>query len=246
MFMLFKKQPEAVQCLHNHASTFTGESHLTLKYAIRGLLVVGALCGASANAVTITYDSTLDAQGIPTTTVAGATVVNFSAGCTGYASCFGNGAIVQGSLPGRYAAPGLLSDTNPYLSVPLDLSQTTLSATLLLPTTANYFGLFWGSIDDYNTLSFLLNGSTVASFTGLDITSPANGNQSAPATNTYVNFFDLPTFNGVVISSTQYAFESDNHAYASVPEPATLALLSAGLLGMGVGRRRRKVTSMPA
>jgi hypothetical protein len=192
----------------------------------------------SANAVLITFDSTPDGAGLPTTTVAGATVVNFSSGCGAYASCGGNGAIVTGSSA-QYAAPGHLDENNPYLTVPSNLNTSWLSVDFGLPTTANYFGLFWGSIDTYNTLSFLLNGSAVASFTGLDITNPANGNQSAPSTNTYVNFFYLPTFNGVRFTSTNYAFESDNHAFAKVPEPGTLALLGAGLLGLAAGRRRR-------
>jgi len=240
MLMLSKQKPKAVRCLQRCDKTLTENRILRLKHAIGGLLVIGALCTGSANAVTITYDFALDALGIPTTTVAGATVVSFSAGCAGYLSCSDNYAIVQGSVSGQYAAPGLLSDTNPYLTVPRDLAQAPISATLLLPTTANYFGLFWGSIDDYNTLSFLLGGSTVASYTGLDITSSANGNQTAPSSNTYVNFFGLPTFDGIRITSTQYAFESDNHAYAKVPEPGTLALLGLGLFGVGLGRRRKK------
>ena len=67
----------------------------------------------------------------------------------------------------------------------------------------NYFGLFWGSVDAYNTLSFYKGADLVASFTGIDITSPnaANGNQSAPYTNLYVNF-DLPEFDSFTMSST--------------------------------------------
>ena len=108
-----------------------------------------------------------------------------------------------------------------YLTVPEDTAVGPLAVTASLAggATANYFGLFWGSIDNYNTLSFLYNGTTVASFTGLDIVIPADGNQTSAATNRYVNFFDLPVFNAVSLASTQYAFESDNHAYATVSVP---------------------------
>jgi hypothetical protein len=46
----------------------------------------------------------------------------------------------------------------------------------------------------------------------------------------------------VTFSSTQNAFESDNHSYiAAVPEPETYAMLLAGLgLVSAVARRRRQ------
>lgn len=192
-----------------------------------------ALAFTGANATVITQSGAGDMH----TDVAGANEIDFSDGC-GYASCDGDFQIVTGDLSGRYAAPAGTEGDNPYLTVPNpDRSGT---AILTLGETANYFGLYWGSIDSYNTISFFLAGVLVDSFTGSDIAPPADGNQLASATNRFINFFfgDL-RFDEVQLESDNYAFESDNHAYATVSEPGTLALLGIALTGLVMARRRK-------
>lgn len=223
--------------MRNHKTT-------AIAAAIAALAITG-----TASATTIDYASTMDADGVQTTTVAGATTIDFNDGSCGYSSCSGNYAILNGSASSHNAAPATGSgtvDSTDYLSVPNDLSQNPQSATFDLGTTANYFGLLWGSIDSYNTIDFLLDGTSVASFIGSDITTPnaANGDQASPTTNTYVNFYDLPTFDEVTLASTSYAFESDNHAYATigssdVPEPGNLALFGLAAIGLFAAFRRR-------
>lgn len=174
-----------------------------------------------------------------TTQVVDALTVDFNSGC-GYASCSGDYKIVSGSLPGLYTQP--FGGNSPYLSVP-NPSTGTHTAVFGLGTTANYFGLFWGSIDDYNSISFYRDNIELASFSGADIAGKqANGNSVGFASNRYVNFdFGNDVYDTVRLSSSNSAFESDNHAYKStfVPEPVNLVLMALGVFCLGAARRRQ-------
>lgn len=102
-----------------------------------------------------------------------------------------------------------------------------------------YFGLLWGSVDTYNTLTFYGENKSWG-VTGSDVKLNANGNQGEGGS-LYVNFFsDLPIFR-VEATSSQFAFELDNVAYSATPEAATLTIWSGlGLCGWFAYRRGKK------
>jgi len=145
----------------------------------------------------------------------------------------GSGSVVNGNLSGVYAAPA--GDTSNYLTV-----GGGQSITITPGGTHNVFGLYWGSVDSYNSISFI-DGLSTTTFTGLDVSALANGNQTIDQTNLYVTFMDIP-FTSVVLNSGQNAFETDNHLVGDVPEPSTIALIGMALLSMfGIGLMRKRV-----
>jgi hypothetical protein len=166
----------------------------------------------------------------------------------------GSGQAVQGSESDVYAAPYLSNgngtpfgdsnngpDTTTYLTTGIG------SVTLTMPGQETYLGLLWGSVDSYNSLTFYEGSNVIGTVTGTDVTSNADGDQGVNGTY-YVNITSTQSFDKVVASSTQYAFEFDNVAFnvASVPEPSSFVLALAGMAGVATCWRVRRKRLAPA
>lgn len=206
------------------------------------VLVLGLLgIGITATATTMTVSP----AGQMTTTESGASTITFAGGVpSGYTLSCPSGRGDCGVIPGgQWVYP--TGDKNPYLDTgigSISINLATVQSNLKLPNAVTYFGLYWGSIDKYNTISFWNGSNEVASFTGTDIANAASSAVDFGSTSLFVNFFaNGDTWTTIDLASSQPAFESDNHAFAdsSVPEPATMALMGLGLLGLSLVFRRR-------
>lgn len=208
--------------------------------AINILGAVAILSSTMASAVTVT--STPGAPD-PGAFAGQSIVVSFdNANAAGYSF---SGAITttSTSIPNLAAAPAGDTTAFGYISSAIPNGIATL-------TTPNLksISFYWGSIDTFNFVDVLgAGGVTLSTVVGGAIP-PANGDQSAPATNRRVNFVAGPgeVITGLRLRSTGVAFEVDNFAAAAVPEPATWAMLVAGFGLVGFATRRRRLTVVAA
>lgn len=217
-----------------------------MKKMLLAVLTTGAVFASPAHASTY-----LGSDPGPDAVPAGLLTIDFNSATqlSDIQGLSGNGQIVQGFLPGVYAAP--FGDTTKYLSVPQSGAFGTATLNLAgydFGGTVEGFSFYWGSIDTYNSLVINTSlGSSVFAFNGSNPPPPANGAQFDSANNRRV-YFGLAqgeTLNSLEFKSNGYAMEIDDIVFTgtpAVPEPGTWAMMLAGfgLVGAGLRSPRRR------
>jgi hypothetical protein len=116
---------------------------------------------------------------------------------------FSGSAGLYNGATGVAVAPQLAGTT---LSSNYLAAQPNGNVTITYAAPQTFFGINWGSVDTYNSLSFYNNGVRVASLTGSQVLSSASVAGFSTA-NVSVNFNSGTSFTSVVAQSTSPAFE---------------------------------------
>ena len=158
----------------------------------------------------------------------------------------GSGYIENTSVEAKYAEPA--GDRTNYLTISYPSAAGEVQ--LVFSNPENYFGLYWGSMDRYNSITFFENNTPIATFSGTAIAGllglAATGDQQSPSSNRYINFHLGDAFyDKVVLSTTDFGLEVDNIGFGDPPvsapisEPGTIVLFGSSLFGLALLRRRR-------
>ena len=189
-----------------------------------------------------------------------------------FAATSGTPTITTGSIPNVTAAPwvggwsaahpltnpqniltkatsGAGADPGKYLTIPGGSVET---INIITGKVGTAFGLYWGSVDSYNSIEFLNGSNVLATYTGANILPLLvdNGVTNNFSSNGFVEFtnFGSAGYTEVILGSTQNAFEIDNVAdmtknapkISGVPETSTWAMMILGFFGVGFAAYRRK------
>jgi hypothetical protein len=168
---------------------------------------------------------------------------------------------VSGSVSGQYRSPfegninGLTNGT--YLSI--EGTPVTGTATYIMKSAANLLYILWGSVDDYNGITFS-NANTGGSDTVTIYGSALNPAQKGLGADfvqlstdflfTEVTFFNNPGINAFELSNLTACFGVPNSVCQSfqteAPLPGTLPLFVSGIAGLGglLGWRRKKKNAL--